>query len=256
MLRQFWDSKYARYLEPFAGSSCFFFAVQPDNAILADKNQELIESYEVLREDPLQLFTSVSALPRNKTTYYYERSRDPSKLSRFERAVRFIYLNRNCFNGIYRTNMSGQFNVPFGGGRTGAEISLQEITACAHALKSATLRCWDFGQTLRCAKKDDFVYIDPPYAVSGRRVFREYGTKIFNLDDVERLRCHLMKLNERGAEFLVSYADSSEGREIASDWSSRRIRVARQVAGFSGSRRKAYELLISNTGREQSIDVA
>jgi len=255
ILQQFWNPNYTRYLEPFAGSSCLFFAIRPASAILADKNRELIEAYEVLREDPQYLFTSLAALPRNKTTYYYERSRHPQNLSRFERAVRFIYLNRNCFNGIYRTNLSGQFNVPFGGERTGAEITLRELIACADALETAKIRCWDFGQTLRCAKKGDFVYIDPPYAVSGRRVFREYGAKMFDLNDVERLKNHLKNMHERGAEFVVSYADSSEGRSISADWSSKRIRVARQVAGFSGSRRHAYELLITNTGKEKEINV-
>ena len=255
MLRQFWDNGYDRYIEPFAGSSCFFFAIRPDQAILSDKNRELIEAYEVLREDPELLHTSLAALPRNKSTYYFERSRDPARLSRFDRAVRFVYLNRNCFNGIYRTNLSGQFNVPFGGTRTGAAISRSELTACADALGNTILRSWDFGTTLRYAQEGDFVYMDPPYAITGKRMFREYGLKMFDLDDIGRLKEHLVRLDGRGVDFLVSYADSPEGRSIAREWSSRRIRVGRQVAGFSGSRRHAYELLITNTGKEQSIYV-
>jgi DNA adenine methylase len=164
--------------------------------------------------------------------------------------VRFVYLNRNCFNGIYRTNKDGHFNVPFSADRTGAYFTLNELIECSRVLQNAELRAWDFGTTLRYVKEGDFVYLDPPFAVSRRRVFREYGVRPFDIDDVDRLGTHLRKIADRGADFLVSYADSSEARELARPWRWRRVPVRRHIAGFGEARKRAYELMITNIDRE------
>jgi len=167
-------------------------------------------------------------------------------MPKVERAVRFIYLNRNCFNGIYRTNLSGQFNVPFADSRAGEFLTFEEFLISATLLQKAELRACDFGTTLQHARHGDFVYLDPPYAVEARRVFRDYGAKTFTQADVSRLGRHLSRLDERGVHFLVSYADCKESRTLACGWMSRRMRVRRHVAGFAGARRSAYEILISN----------
>jgi DNA adenine methylase len=245
-LKQFWRDGYVRYVEPFAGSACLFFALQPDRALLADKNSQLIETYNTIRACPEKIYDGVVRLPRTKPTYYAQRSRDPSDLTPVDRAIRFVYLNRNCFNGIYRTNRQGQFNVPFATSRAGAFVSREEFVLAAEALNCAALRAWDFGKTLRCVRKGDFVYLDPPYAVTSRRVFKEYGACPFDVDDLSRLAEHLKKIHARGADFLVSYADSREARELAQPWNSFRMRVRRHIAGFSGARKNAYELLITN----------
>lgn len=245
-LRQFWQADHARYIEPFAGSACLFFDIQPCNAVIADKNAELIETYEVVREKPERVYERVVALPRTKVAYYRERSRDPAKLNGLQRAVRFVYLNRNCFNGIYRTNAQGVFNVPFATSRAGAFVSREEFIGAAQLLSRAKLRAWDFGRTLRHVGKGDFIYLDPPYAVASRRVFHEYGAKPFNRDDLTRLAEHLKKIHRRGADFLVSYADCSEARQLAKSWRCLRMRVRRHVAGFAGARKAAFELLITN----------
>ena len=254
-LQPFWDSdKYDRYVEPFAGSACLFFAIQPGRALLADKNHELIEMYEVVRENPEQLFEVMINIPRTKQSYYAERSRNPRHLSHFDRAVRFLYLNRNCFNGIFRTNRDGHFNVPFATSRAGRYFTRAELVKCAELLEFAELRTWDFGTTLRYVTDSDFVYIDPPFAVSSRRIFREYGPTTFGVRDIERLQQHLQKLDQRGADFLVSYADCKEARQLACGWTSRRVRVRRHVAGFAASRKRSYELLITNIDETRTID--
>jgi len=245
-LSKFWDSGYSRYVEPFAGSACLFFHTMPRHALLADKNEELIEMLGIVRWSPGQVYDRIVEIPRTREQYYYERARNPAELSKLQRAVRFIYLNRNCFNGIYRTNTMGQFNVPFASSRAGSFVTRDEFVAAGRLLRNAELRAWDFGTTLRYVKSGDFVYLDPPYAVKSRRVFCEYGKRPFCAADLCRLDHHLVKIDERGAVFVVSYADCREARSLASNWNSRRMRVRRHVAGFSGARRVAYELVISN----------
>ncbi len=245
-LREFWSADYERYVEPFAGSACFFFSLCPEKALLADKNADLIGAFECVRDDPSRLYDCVVAIPRTKERYYVERARNPATLTPTQCAARFIYLNRNCFNGIYRTNRSGQFNVPFAASRAGAFVTRNEFIEASKSLQRATLRAWDFGTTLRYVRDGDFVYLDPPYVVESRRVFREYGERPFCAKDLSRLEEHLVKIDQRGAAFVVSYADCREARSLAVNWNSCRMRVRRHIAGFSGARRTAYELLVSN----------
>ena len=245
-LRVFWNNGFTRYVEPFAGSACLYLDINPSFALLADKNSQLIGTYEEVRRSPEAIYDAVTAIPRTPKAYYSSRSELPENLSPFERAVRFIYLNRNCFNGIYRTNRNGQFNVPFASSGVGSFLTKSEFMQTAKRLENAELRAWDFGTTLRYVQKGDFVYLDPPYAVDSRRVFKEYGKRPFTAEDLKRLDGHLMKIDSRGASFVVSYADCKEARAIGVKWKQKRMRVRRHIAGFAGARKAAYELLITN----------
>jgi len=245
-LKQLWGTDHTRYVEPFAGSAALFFAIRPNKALLADKNADLIDTYNVLCDRPLELHTRLTSMVRSKDLYYSLRSQDPRSLPPFERAIRFLYLNRYCFNGLYRTNASGEFNVPYAPSGTGSFPSADVFEASARLLATATRRAWDFGTTLRYVKEGDFVYLDPPYAVESRRVFREYGSFGFGREELLRLAGHLRRIDERGAVFLLTYADCSEARELFSEWKQKRIAVRRNIAGFAGARRRAYELLVSN----------
>lgn len=246
LLSTFWNASFKRYIEPFAGSAALFFRLQPDKAVIADINQELIEAYEVLRERPDDVHTAVVKIARTERHYYRMRARQTAGMTAFERTVRFVYLNRNCFNGIYRTNTQGTFNVPFAHARPGAIPTVEEFRKCSRLLERASLRCGDFGQVLSDARAGDFVYLDPPYAVESRRIFREYDRRAFSRRDLERLAAHLHTLNDKGAAFIVSYADCREARQLFSHWGHRRIRVRRNVAGFISARRLATELLVTN----------
>src|SRR5262245_26841923 len=246
-LTTFWRPHHSRYVEPFAGSSALFFALRPANALIADKNAALIETYEIVRKHPVNVHRRVIAFNSNKHTYYKVRAQNPSCLSPLDRAARFIYLNRHCFNGLYRTNVRGQFNVPYADpAKSGRFPTVEEFKATAEMLAVATLRSCDFGVTLRHVRRADFVYLDPPYAVESRRVFREYGARCFTKRDLHRLAKHLERLDAVGASFVLSYADCSEARHVFARWSRTRVRVRRNIAGFSGARRQAYELLFSN----------
>jgi DNA adenine methylase len=172
----------------------------------------------------------------------------PDSLDQETRALRFLYLNRNCFNGIYRTNMKGEFNVPMGT-RAGEYFSKEDLLNCSDALQRTVLVIGDFEKTLKRVRAGDFVYLDPPYAVNSRRIFREYGRKTFGVTDIARLSKCLRTIVKRGADFLVSYADCAEARALTLEWHSIRLPTRRHVAGFSGHRRVAYEWFISNRPR-------
>jgi DNA adenine methylase len=167
-------------------------------------------------------------------------------LSDTEVAARFLFLNRLCFNGIYRTNRAGGFNVPFAKPKNAVVFDLEGFKQLGSLLGRATLLNADFEEVLKEANEGDFVYLDPPYAVSKRRVFAEYHPESFSTHDLERLRASLVDLDQRGAHFVISYADCPEGRLLVADWKSKRVRTRRNVAGFAGHRRDAYEVMASN----------
>lgn len=254
-LEKFWDDGYSRYVEPFAGSACLFFSIAPNSAVLGDNNRELINVYRVLRDDPERIHRRLVAIPREKDAYYRWRSKDPRSLDAETRALRFVYLNHNCFNGIYRTNGEGNFNVPFGS-KLSTYLSREDFVNCAQALGRAKFVAGDFENTLSKVERGDFVYMDPPYAVTSRRVFREYGNKIFDVDDVTRLSTQLDRIHRLGAKFVVSYADCREARALAARWNSEKFLVRRHIAGFSDHRARAFEWLIHNITFEDNCCAA
>lgn len=246
VLRQHWGDCQGRYIEPFAGSACLFFALEPPAAIIGDINSDLIESYSIIRTNPDEVHRRLVRARSTSTNYYRVRNLDPTTLSPIERAVRFCFLNRYCFNGLYRTNTDGRFNVPYGGQKSGNPPTLRTFRAAADLLGRATLIAGGFEKVLNLEREGDFVYLDPPYRVSSRRVFREYDPSSFSKPDLERLCGWLEELECRQVHFLASYAESAEARLLAKGFYTRRVRLRRNIAGFTGSRRTASELLISN----------
>lgn len=245
-LAEYWKPTYNRYVEPFAGSAALFFSLQPNLALLGDVNSDLIGAYAVIRERPDDVHKAVSKLERSAENYYAVRKSDPKKLSEFRRAIRFVYLNRYCFNGIYRTNTSGHFNVPYAHTKPGVIPPIEQFRQCATLLHRAKLRCADFGSVLKSVRRGDFVYLDPPYIVESRRIFRQYDERVFCQGDLVRLKEHLIRIEDKGAAFVLSYADSTEARKLFSNWDTRRVQVRRNVAGFVSARRLASEIIVTN----------
>ncbi|MGH9363973.1 MAG: DNA adenine methylase [Thermoanaerobaculia bacterium] len=246
-LRQCWvDGDYSRYIEPFAGSAAAFFAIAPPRALLGDINHELIHTYRAVRAAPQAVHRRLTRFPPGEDAYYKVRVMRPK--GTILKAARFVYLNRFCFNGLYRTNRSGDFNVPYGAPRTRNVPDLEQFRACAGLLRRARLMHVDFRRLLAGVKEGDFVYLDPPYAVSRRRVFIQYAKGHFSTKDLADLSEWLNEIDRRKASFLLSYADSREARLMFRGWNSRRFAVRRNVAGFSSARRNHYELFISNIG--------
>jgi len=242
----YWPKDAKRYVEPFCGSACLFFHLEPPKAILGDLNSELISTYKALKRDPLLVCEYLKRLQKGRNAYYRIRAIAVDSLSEAEVAARFLYLNRYCFNGIYRTNRLGKFNVPYGRPKSDNDFEYESIQAAARILKRVSFVDADFQETLKRVEKGDFVYLDPPFAVSQRRVFAEYHPAAFSLNDLERLQDCLIKLDRKGIPFVISYADSREARLLLERWKYRRVRTRRYVAGFAAHRRNAYELLATN----------
>ena len=241
-----WSIKFKRYLEPFLGSGSLFFYLQPKCAILGDINPELIATYKQVRDNLLEVLLELSTMHKGKNEYYKIRSIDSNSLPPPQRAARFIYLNRYSFNGLYRTNQNGDFNVPYGGEKSGNIPRKESLEACCNALQTAQLISGDFELVLSQARAGDFVYLDPPYNVKAHRVFNEYNPSNFGAHDLQRLRWWLDKLTKIGVEFLVSYAQFEEAEFLMKGYTAKEITVRRNIAGFSGNRRKAGEWLITN----------
>jgi DNA adenine methylase len=185
ILQTFWTKKHKRYVEPFAGSACLFFAVNPPRAILGDLNRELIATYIEVKYRIGAVLKELKALrPEDREEYKRLRGIEISTMTPPARAARFIYLNRYCFNGIYRTNLAGQFNVPYSGVRCGNVPTDEIFQKCSSRLRRARFVSGDFERVLRHAEKGDLVYMDPPFAVRARRVFRQYDPRTFTSDDI------------------------------------------------------------------------
>ena len=233
------------YFEPFVGSARLFFALQPRKALLSDLNRELIRTYSALKRNVDEVYRLASVIPRDELTYYRIRKELPSPKPELVAAAHFIYLNRQCFNGVYRTNRAGNFNVPIGK-RVGEFPSAEKFQICASSLRKARLMAGDFEEVLQRVKSRDFVYLDPPYAKARGRFRGEYGYNSFTELDILRLQRVLDRLDASGAKFLLSYSDCSEIRLLKEKWDSRCLLVRRQVAGFDEHRGLKREVLIAN----------
>lgn len=241
-----------RYIEVFAGSACLFFALSPKRAVIADTNVDLMQFYKWVSQHPEQVYRKFIHIPRQPSTYYSIRASEFSKLDETTRSAYFLFLNRNCFNGIFRTNVKGQFNVPFSSSRVPVYPLKDDFRKSAAALARAKLKCADFEQVcLDEVRKGDFVYLDPPYYVPRKRVFREYSSMPFSEKDVLRLSSVLHLIEERKAYFLLSYPDCALIKKLAKRWKFSRISVRRTVAGNMSSRGYAPELLVRNFSVDQ-----
>lgn len=212
--------------------------------MLTDINPELINALAQLKLDKF-IRQDLITIDNTAEEYYRMRSLNPADLSDRDRAVRFYYLNRYCFNGVYRTNSKGQFNVPRGE-RTG-DFPPQDAFESAHEkLLLADLIVSDYKTTLTNLKKGDFVYLDPPYSKSNRFT-GEYGVGSFNVDDLPELYDTLHQLHKRKISFLLSYrACKHTISYLSSDFKIIKLNVKRHVAGFKSTWNEAEEILVKN----------
>jgi DNA adenine methylase len=189
------------------GSAALFFSAKPARAILSDLNQELVSTFLTVRRAPHAVAAVLATHSNSRREYYRVRSQPVERLSSVERAARFIYLNRFCFNGLYRTNTQGKFNVPYGRPKNDNRPTDSALTECAQLLRRATVCAGDFQEIVATnVRSGDLVYLDPPYAVTKRRIFKEYSEKSFDAADLERLDALVHLVDSRGATFVLSYA--------------------------------------------------
>lgn len=204
------------YYEPFLGSGAVFFEVQPANAVLSDLNQDLVVTYNQIKSDVGRLILELQVLPANKKKYYEVRAWNPE--TDFEKALRLVYLNRNCFGGIYRENRKGQFNVPYGGSDRNhfGICNNGTLSKAGQVLKPSTIKilCCDFEKTIAQAGKGDVVYCDPTYKEVSRRTFDRYGKVIFAWEDQLRLKDACVEAYKRGALIIVSNSNCHEAENL------------------------------------------
>jgi DNA adenine methylase len=236
---------FSRYLEPFVGSAVLYLQLPRRPAILGDLNEDLISTYESLREHPRAVWNRLSKMPTEADFYYELRARSSQEMNELDRAARFIYLNRFCFNGVYRTNRQGEFNVARGVGALRIP-GWQVVRDFALSIKDVRLCAGDFENMLSRARAGDFIYLDPPYALDGKRDRGEYGMGSFKDGDLNRLAEAMIGADRRGASVLLSYSNHPQLLTKLRGWKVTHLSVFRNVAGFASGRRKADEILVSN----------
>jgi DNA adenine methylase len=233
-----------RYWEPFLGGGAFFFALSPKRATLSDRNEELIQTYTALRNDSEAV---VELLRRHQYKYrFYYRTRKRVPRSPQGVAARMIYLNRTCWNGLYRVNREGQFNTPFGDFVNPTICDRDRLDAAARKLSRAQLRVGDFAEIVTEAQRGDWVYLDPPYITGHRNNgFLKYNAQLFTWADQKRLARCAMTLVENGVHVLVTNADHR--RVISLYPGFRYYRLTRtSLVGIGSSRGLVTEALLSS----------
>jgi len=245
VLKKYWKNNNT-YIEAFAGSACLFFEIEPGNAIINDLNKNLIDTYRVIRNDPYLLIENIDRLSKKKKNYYTIRKEFNNSLSLIEKAAMFFYLNKFCFNGLYRTNKKGEFNVPIGKFSTAREFDYDSILLTSQLLQNVILLNGDFESIIPYLNEGDFVYLDPPFWTEGEKIFSDYQATSFGKEDIVRLQKLLKKIDYMGANFVVSYLDSTEGNQMLSEWEVSKIQTKRFIAGNVHNRRSVYEIIATN----------
>ncbi|MCC8018383.1 MAG: DNA adenine methylase [Rikenellaceae bacterium] len=243
------------YAEPFIGGGAVFFHIRPLNAVINDYNSELINVYLVVRDHVDELITDLKK-HRNEAGYFYEirhldRTEEFARRGAVERASRFIFLNKTCYNGLYRVNNSGEFNTPFGKYKSPNIVNEEGLRAVSCFLNNNNIRILnsDYEEILRGLDADSFVYLDPPYhPLSPSSSFTGYIRGGWDASEQIRLRDACDDLSRRGIRFLLSNSCSGFIRELYGNYNIRVVRAARSINSVANRRGEIEELLISNYG--------
>ena len=249
---------FGTYYEPFLGGGALLFHLLTEQNeqkySISDLNSDLVLSYTTIRDRIDELINSLKIHEKNyqkdsKSYYYFIRETNPR--SEIEKTSRLIFLNRTCFNGLYRVNSKGKFNVPLGKYTNPNIVNEDNLRSVSNILQSSNvaIKCRDFESVLRDAKKGDLVYFDPPYQpVSDTANFTSYTNKDFTYDDLSRLAELCMKLDSKGCNVLLSNSNSKEVEEMFSSkpWKVSKIQANRSINSNSKKRTGHFELLIKN----------
>ena len=236
------------YWEPFLGAGALFFHLQPHLAVLSDLNKQLIDCYRAIKKEP----DAISGrLERHRRLhgiehYYRIRQRYNRSTASPQKTADFIYLNKACFNGVFRVNTHGEFNVPWGAKKKPALPTRGELGAVSCALRRARMGCWDYTKVVDKVRPGDLVYLDPPYPpLNGTACFRHYTANRFSTDDQQRVADVFAALDRVGCYVLASNAATEEIRRLYRRWQTREIRVRRWVSS-NGQRFLVNELIVTN----------
>jgi DNA adenine methylase len=251
------DYSSAHYYEPFLGGGALAFYIGqkespfyiPGSRIhLSDTNPDLISAYQVLRDEPLTLMKHLTKLGRETDREAFEKVRASRPKSKLEIAARFIYLNKTCFNGLWRVNSKGEFNVPWGKLQNPRIFDESILIANSIRLRSAKIAKRDFLSQLEPAQKGDLVYLDPPYIpLSSSSSFSKYSKLDFDISNHEELATCIKSLTKRGVFVVLSNSDTSETRRIFGEsMNLYQISVGRSISASSESRKRVNEVIATN----------
>jgi DNA adenine methylase len=241
-------SAYGSYLEPFLGGGALYLALKPSRAILADLNQELILCYQVIRDQLDALLADLDRHIYDRDYYYRLRAEPADTLSPVARASRFLYLNKCGYNGLYRVNASGRFNVPFGRYPRPPRLYREEaIRTTSALLRSADLRTAPFQETMDRGRADDFVYLDPPYhPLTPSSNFTAYTAGTFGADDQKELARWYRLLDQRGCRLMLSNSSAPLIRELYHDFRIEEVQATRAINSDPLARGTVTELVVLN----------
>lgn len=238
--------EYNRYIEPFLGGGAVFFYLEPHEAIISDVNEELINTYIAVRDDSESVYRNLKIHAKNHCREYFYQMREKNTRTLATAAARMIYLNKTCFNGIYRVNKQGKFNVPYG---TRDEISFEhdELVKTSNILRNAQILCQDFEITIDMAQEGDFLFCDPPYAViDEENRFVGYNADVFSWKDQIRLANALERAKNRNVKIIMTNVDHEEVRHLYDNIDGFILDTVQRQCFISGTvgGRKAYQELI------------
>lgn len=239
--------QFGRYFEPFVGAGAVFFHLAPAEAHLSDINSELVNAYIVIRDQVDDLIARLSQYPHDREFYYALRALDPETLTPVERAARIIYLNKTCFNGLYRVNRRGQFNVPFGDYKNPKILDEAGLRAAHAALQGVTIAHQGFDAVLAEAKAGDFVYFDPPYhPLSPTASFTAYAADDFGPEDQIRLAAVFRRLDAKGVKIMLSNSDTPFVRDLYEGFHIQQVWAPRAINRDASKRKGVPELVVTN----------
>lgn len=256
----------AHYYEPFLGGGALAFYIGqkespfyiPGSRIyLSDTNPDLISAYQVLRDDPLALMKNLKRLGKHTDREAFEKVRASRPVTKIDIAARFIYLNKTCFNGLWRVNSKGEFNVPWGKLQNPRIFDESILKANANRLHGAKIAKRDFLSQLKRAQKGDLVYLDPPYIpLSSSSSFSKYSKLDFDISNHEQLASCIESLTQRGVFVILSNSDTSETRKIfGGSMNLYQISVGRSISAKSESRKRVNEIIATNYDVDSVSDV-
>lgn len=256
-LLEFIPEKISTYVEPFVGCGALFFSLDFERAIINDVNSELMNTYEVIRSNVGELEFYLSTLIYDRKLFEkiraWDREEDFLKRPKVERAARFIYLMKTCYNGLYRVSRKNYFNTPFGNHTSPNICDVPTLNACSRFLNHAEVSILnqDYKELLDRIPEDAFVYLDPPYSpVSKTASFTSYQSEEFTQTAQHELYEFCMKLHERGIRFMLSNSDVEEMRTLYGRFNISELDVLRRVNSNTRRRNAVKELVITNYDRE------
>lgn len=237
--------EFNNYIEPFVGGGALFFDVAPKNAILADSNIELINLYKVVASNVEELIQSLKKYKYDKEMYYKVRAQIPEKMDNVDRAARMIYLNRTGFNGLYRVNKQGRFNVPFGRYKNPKILDEDNLRATSKLLKKATIIHDDYLNVLNeFAQPGDFIFLDPPYMpISEYSDFKRYTKEQFNEEDQKKLADEVMRLYNMGCYVMMTNSNHPLIHELYSNYNIQVFDTKRMINSKS-DKRKGQDVVV------------